>query len=271
MHTVPDTRTRRRLARLISVLLALAASAAGTGTARAQEITEAAFTEPRDPERADVLEAIRSSFRLTAIQHGLRIGLERKTRAELGGPFFGDYRRSLRIPGQWHDGDKAVTNYLGHPIQGAASGFIWIDNDPNAPRTLAFDRRYLASRLRATAFAAGYSVQFEVGPFSEASIGNVGLNPATVGWVDHVVTPTGGFLLMVGEDAIDRFLIAKLEKKVGSRLLRGALRMFLNPSRASANVAALRAPWHRDDRPMRDVALRPGDGRPSAPPAVTLD
>jgi len=214
------------------------------------QVLDDTFDDDRDSDAADVIEAVRSSFRLTAIQHALRIGLESKTRAHLGGPFIGDYRRSLRVPGQWHDGDSAVTNYVGHPIQGAASGFIWIDNDPKAPRSLRMTRDYFASRFKAMAWATGYSVQFEVGPFSEASIGNVGMNPATVGWVDHVVTPTGGVLLMVGEDAVDRFLIARLERKVGPRWMRGALRMFLNPSRATANVAGLRAPWFRADRPL---------------------
>ena len=39
-------------------------------------------------------------------------------------------------------------------------------------------------------------------PLSEASIGNVGPNPATNGWVDHVVTPVGAFGLIVAEDAL---------------------------------------------------------------------
>ena len=31
--------------------------------------------------------------------------------------------------------------------------------------------------MKAMAFSASYSVQFEVGPLSEASIGNVGMDP----------------------------------------------------------------------------------------------
>lgn len=45
-------------------------------------------------------------------------------------------------------------------------------------------------------------VQFEFGPFSEASIGNVGLRPNTTGWVDHVVTPAGALGIMIAEDAL---------------------------------------------------------------------
>ena len=46
-----------------------------------------------------------------------------------------------------------------------------------------------------------YSFQFEFGPLSEASIGNVGLRPNTTGWVDHVITPVGALGFMVAEDA----------------------------------------------------------------------
>lgn len=234
-------------------MIALLTVWCGTGSDTillAQTTAAQPFDDDADSDTADVMEAVRSSFRLTALQHALRIGLERKTRAQLGGPFFADYQRSLRMPQHWHDGDRWGTNYIGHPVQGAASGFIWIDNDPSAPRALGFTRDYWTSRLRAMAWSAGYSVQFEVGPFSEASIGNVGMNPRTIGWVDHVVTPTGGWLMMVGEDAIDRFVIAKLERRVGPKWVRGALRMVLNPSRTTANAAGLRAPWHRDSRPL---------------------
>jgi hypothetical protein len=72
---------------------------------------------------------------------------------------------------------------------------------------ISFSRRYWASRGRASLWVATYSLQFEFGPLSEASIGNVGLRPETTGWVDHVVTPVGAFGLVVAEDALDRFLV----------------------------------------------------------------
>ena len=77
-------------------------------------------------------------------------------------------------------------------------------------------KEYWASRGRATAWAAVYSVQFEFGPFSEASIGNVGLRPNTTGWVDHVVTPAGALGIMVAEDALDRYLIVRIESGPGT-------------------------------------------------------
>lgn len=54
-------------------------------------------------------------------------------------------------------------------------------------------------------------MQFEIGPLSEASIGNGGMNPATTAWTDYVMTPAGGVVWMAGEDGLDRFVIRKLE------------------------------------------------------------
>jgi hypothetical protein len=103
---------------------------------------------------------------------------------------------------------------------------------------------------RAMAWSAAYSQQFEIGPFSEASIGNVGLRPPTTGWVDHVITPTGAFGLIVAEDALDRFLVKWVEARTSNPLLRGTVRLVLNPGRALSNTASGRAPWHRDGRPL---------------------
>jgi hypothetical protein len=100
------------------------------------------------------------------------------------------------------------------------------------------------------AWAAAYSVQFEVGPLSEASIGNVGMNPETTGWVDHVVTPAGAFGWIVVEDALDRFLVKWVERHTRNTVVRASLRLALNPGRALSNSTAGRSPWHRDDRAL---------------------
>lgn len=235
-----------------TIVAALIATVLGQAHALAQSApgSEAPAFEA-DADAVDVKGVFQASLRFLFLQHAARIGFEDKTRRELGGPFFDDYRRSIRIPPQWSDGDSWLTNFVGHPVQGAASGFIWIDHDPKAPPRFALNRTYWSSRARATAFAAAYSAQFELGPLSEASIGNVGLRPETAGWVDHVVTPTGGLLFMAGEDALDRFVIAKIEGHVRSSVLRALIRMALNPSRGIANVASLRLPWDRPDRTLR--------------------
>lgn len=195
--------------------------------------------------------AMTDSLRLLIMQHMLRMA-QARTRDEFGGPFFKDYHRSVRIPNSWGDGDGWLINYVGHPIQGAATGFIWVANDPRSRRDeFGFNRDYWTTRWRALAWSTGYSLQFEFGLLSEASIGNVGLNRGTIGWTDHVITPLGGTAWMVAEDAIDRFLVRWVERRTRQPLVRIVARMVFNPSRSVANVAQGAAPWHRDARGLR--------------------
>ena len=190
------------------------------------------------------------SLKLLALEHTSRIAFQEKTRRELDGPFWRDYRQSLRIPRQWEDSDAWWVNYIGHPIHGAAAGYLWIDHDAGAPQELSLKRSYWGSRARATAWAAAYSLQFEFGPLSEASIGNVGIKSETTGWVDHVVTPVGALGLIVAEDALDRYLVKVFEQRVHNRVLRAALRLTFNPGRTLSNTASGRVPWHREGRPL---------------------
>lgn len=204
------------------------------------------------PTRATWKGAIADSFRLLMLEHIGRIAFQSKTRRELGGPFFRDYIRSAKIPDTWEDGDPWYVNYLGHPVHGGAAGFIWLDHEDGAhDPALGFSREYWTSRGRAVAWAAAYSVQFEFGPLSEASIGNVGLRPGTTGWVDHIVTPAGALGFIVAEDAIDRYVITLVESWTGNRLVRAIVRTIFNPSRAMSNVAQGRSLWHRPGRPLR--------------------
>ena len=90
--------------------------------------------------------------------------------------------------------------------------------------------------------AAVYSMQFEFGPMSEASIGNIGLRPNDR--LGGSPCNAGGALgFMVAEDALDRYLIVRIESWTGNRLLRALARMALNPSRTLSNTAQGRAPW----------------------------
>lgn len=198
----------------------------------------------------DVMGAVADSLKLLMIEHGTRITLQPKTRRELGGPFFADYRRSIRWPGQWGDTDGLLVNYLGHPIHGAAAGLIWLDHGSHRQSAPGAGGKYWASRATAAAFSAVYSVQFEVGPFSEASIGNVGMRPETSGWVDHVVTPVGALGLMVAEDLLDHHIVGWVERRTANRALRATVRIALNPSRALSNMAQSRMPWSRPGRPL---------------------
>jgi len=207
-------------------------------------------SDNRESATTDVKGAIRDSLNLLMIEHGTRIAFQSKTRAELDGLFLEDYRRSVRWPRQWGDTDGWAVNYLGHPIHGAAAGQIWLDHGPHRDSRPSEGRPYWTSRARATAFSAVYSLQFEIGPFSEASIGNVGMRPETTGWVDHVVTPAGAFGLIVAEDALDRYLVTWMEKRVTNRAARTTFRMLFNPARALSNSVSGRMPWHRPGRAL---------------------
>jgi hypothetical protein len=190
---------------------------------------------------------LQSSF-FMGVQHSFRFATERGTRGNLKGPFFRDFGRSLKGVRGWGDLDPFIVNYVGHPMMGAVSGFIYVQNDPRGRVAPFGTDEYWRSRLRAMAWSAVYSTMFEAGPVSEASLGNVGLKDGTNGAVDFVVTPLAGTGLMALEDAVDRHLIRWLESKWGNKWYRMLVRSFLNPDRAMANMMRFKVPWHRDNR-----------------------
>jgi hypothetical protein len=209
---------------------------------------------PYKPRRFQWKLALRESLEFLAIEHGDRL-LQHVTRMQLRGPFFRDWGNSVRNIRGWGDGDPIITNYIAHPMQGAVSGYIQIQNDPR-DQTVEFGRskKYWFSRLKALAWAAGYSTEFEIGPMSEASIGNVGLTKGTAGFVDLVMTPAGGLGMMVLEDALNRFVLTKIEARTTSRWKLSVYRILLNPSRSFAGVLAGRFPWQQrlDTRTQSD-------------------
>ena len=192
--------------------------------------------------------ALLESLEFTALAHGVRLAAEADTREALKGPFVRDYVGSVEGLHGWGDGDAFNVNYVQHPVEGAIFGFTQIQNDPRY-KTLEFSnsRAYWRSRLKATGWSALMSTQFEIGPFSEASIGNVGLKRGTAGWVDLVVTPAGGLAVMLLEDVLDKYVIRRFETGHGP-VARVLLRGFLNPDRSMANMLRGRVPWHRDSR-----------------------
>jgi hypothetical protein len=214
--------------------------------------------EPREaPHKMHWEPMLLQSARFLLVMHAFRLATEPSTRAELKGPFFGDYFDSVMGTWGWRDGDPKLVNYIGHPMEGSVSGFIFLQNNDRA-RNLEFDTRskaYWKSRFWASIWMCAYSLQFELGPVSEASIGNVGKVARPDGGsymaaVDLVVTPTIGFAWMVGEDFLDRHAVRGLENHTDSRVLRALARGFLNPSRSFANMMRGKAPWFRDTRPL---------------------
>jgi hypothetical protein len=202
----------------------------------------------------DLSGALRESLLFLGIEHLFRLAGQASTREELNGPFFRDWGQSVSHLRGWRDGDPFVINYMGHPMQGAITAFIEIQNDPRGRRLVfSSDREYWRSRSRAILWATIYEIQFEIGPLSESSLGNVGLKPIPASphpqsYVDFVITPTLGAVWLLSEDMLDRYLITKLELRTNSRARRIVLRSALNPSRSFSNMLRLKVPWYRDSR-----------------------
>ncbi len=191
---------------------------------------------------------LKQSGLFLGIQHGFRLATEKGTR-EMKGAFFPRFAQAVGNLHGWGDGDPFLVNYVGHPMQGSVSAYIWANNDGRY-RGVEFGRdpRYWKSRLRATAWSFAYSSQFEIGPVSEASIGYIQASYPQQGFVDHVVTPVIGMGWMIAEDAIDKYLIEPFEARVNNFWARILVRGWLNPTRSMANMMAFRAPWVRDTR-----------------------
>lgn len=185
----------------------------------------------------------------TGIMHAHRFVNEAGTRDAVHGPFWANYFDSIKELRGWDDGDGFYTSYVGHPMEGAVFAFIQVQNDPRY-RSLKFNqgRNYWISRVHALAFSAVWSTLWTMGPVSEASLGNVQLH-SSPGFVDLVGTPTLGLGWSIGEDAIDRYLLERLEAHTANRFLLVMARSFGNPTRGFANLMALRSPWQRDSRP----------------------
>jgi hypothetical protein len=219
---------------------------------------------------------IAQSLFFNVIENGFRVASDDQIRTLLATkPFWHDYVASMNQfnMGRWNDGDDFLVNYVGHPMQGAVSGFIEIQNDPTGrEQEISATRAYWMSRFKAFLWATAYSTHSEISPIGEAGIGNEGgwtypLNcpkPCTqsgvhtkytnnTGWVDFIITPTVGSLWMVAEDTLDRYVSDRVQGENRSRFLPKILRGTLNPSRTMANALRLKAPWYRDFQHGRDL------------------
>ena len=200
---------------------------------------------PEDSEKEKV------GYKKVLIQFGIFLGLEHsvrltqeRTRQELNGPFFRDWFRSAGSINGWDDGGRIGTNWILHPMQGSTSAFIFAQNDPISQKAqFGWNKNYFNAKKRQFIFAVIYSENFELGPISESSIGNVGINGEGHGYIDHVLTPSIGILLSIGEDAADKYWIRPV--MVNHKIVGRAMALVLNPGRSAANVLAGHWPWYR--------------------------
>lgn len=232
------------------------------------DLYEPVVANPAPPPPVNWVGLTKDSLNFLVIMHGFRCGTEPGTRDAFGvNSFFPGYIHAVENLHGWNDGDPFYVNYIGHPMQGAVSSAIWANND-RAYKYVYFgsDKDYWKEKLRGGAFAYFYSVQFEIGPMSEASIGNLQSYYPAFGFVDHVVTPTVGTGWAIGEDVIDRYLVRRIEDDTDNRVLKLLARGVLNPARSFANVLGGRYPWYRSNRPPVSSAYSSAYYRPNPVP-----
>ena len=196
---------------------------------------------------------------------------------ENGVPFnhyWSDYKHSLSTwaDSGWSDGDPFLDNYIGHPIQGALTGFIQVQNDPQGEKLeFSNSKAYWRSRLKAMLWSAAYSTQWEIGPLSELTIEKYGAvsrgkwNPdgtypcvskncvTGTGKVDVVITPLGGLGWMVAEDVLDKQIARRVEGATRNKFLIATTRCAVNPIRGAANILHGKSPWFRASRDTEQV------------------
>jgi hypothetical protein len=200
--------------------------------------------------------AIGQALLFTTIGHVFRVASEEKTRRELDGPFFKDWFKSAGalFGSGWSDGGRDFTNYVIHPLSGSVYGHIYRQNHPqDRDIRIALSKEYFGHMGKTTVFSFVASLAWEIGPYSEASIGNVGLyntpESQQMTWGDVVVTPLFGVWgVMVIEDLLERFVIRKVEAQTANRWIKALFRIPLTPTRSAANLMAIKRPDYRPDR-----------------------
>lgn len=196
----------------------------------------------------------------TAIENAGNIALDKETRGDLvGNPFVSTWFKCVRQfrYDQWRDDDGFVVDYIAHGLQGGIVGASFLQHSPTG-RGLVYvnNGNYWRSRLKGMAWIAVYEVQWKIGPASEASIGNSGLNTYytdrvkgrstnETGFQDFVDTPLLGFGWNVGEDAIDRFIMPHIWQHTHNKV---ALSLYsvITPSKAIANILRFKPFYYRD-------------------------
>ena len=239
-------------------------------------VVDAGSYDYRPPEHYHWGGLLAQSLFFNVIENGFRAASDDQIRNLLANkPFWHDYAASIKQFNmrRWNDGDDFLVNYTGHPMQGAVSGFIEIQNDPRGRELeIGADREYWESRFKAFLWATAYSTHSEISPIGEAGIGNEGgwtypihckarcTEPGTykhytnnTGWVDFIVTPTAGTLWLLAEDTLDRYISDRIQGDDRSRIMPKIIRGALNPSRTMANAVRFKAPWYRDSQQNADI------------------
>jgi hypothetical protein len=217
--------------------------------------------------------ALFESFTLFGVEQAYVVHTDyRWVVSENGVPFnhyWRDYKQSLSswIHSGWNDGDPNMYGYVGHPIQGLATSYIQIQNDPQSEKMeFSNTKAYWKRVLKATIFNAVYSTQWNIGPLSEPTIEKYGTKDRSpwntngtwpcntahcytgVGQIDLVMTPLGGMGWLVGEDWLDKNVTERVEARTTNRVLIDTVRCGLNPIQVGTNFLHGKRPWYRASR-----------------------
>jgi hypothetical protein len=242
---------RARDRAFVCLIIALFAVFAATSSRADDDDSPMAVTPPQKDEGGIRWKPlIGNTLTFLTVSHAFRWAKEEYTReATLQGPYFKGVASAVGSLHGWGDGDEFLTNYVGHPMQGAVTGYIFAHNDPKY-REVEFgrNREYWRGKTRAFVFSALYGVAFEIGPYSEATVGKVQASWPQQGLVDWAVSPTIGLAWTLAEDSLDQYIVKPFEGKFQNPALRALVRGWLNPSRSFANLMMFKYPWHRDTR-----------------------
>lgn len=208
--------------------------------------------------------ALLESFAFLAINHAYLAHTDYRYITSDGGVpfnhFWRDYKISLSTWANsgWDDGDPFLDNYVGHPIEGALTGFIQVQNDPGGEKLeFSSSKAYWKSRFKAFLWSAAYSTQFELGPMGEMTVEKYGTFGGWMqngkwitgeGQVDLVMTPVGGLGWMLMEDLLDKQVARRIEGSTRNRFWVNFTRCAVNPVRGGANILHRRWPWYRASR-----------------------
>ena len=207
------------------------------------------------------------TLEFTMFSHAWRAAFDPSLRYQLNHkPFFHDWLASYAGYNlhRWGDGDDFVVNYVGHPLQGAVTNRLFLQNNPRSFVSIGKNRNYWVPLRWGTLWAAIWQVQWKVGPLSETSFGAAGgweyvpdcgtdlaclKNPKyskpptnNTGLTDWVSTPLIGAAWVIAEDTLDRYVVAPIARNhpiLGGRLLRAVL----EPSRDFAALFAGKFIW----------------------------
>lgn len=222
-----------------------------------------------EPGRYSVKGLLWQSLLFTGVENGYRLSTDYFMRHQVAdGPYWHNYFTSLQHwdMNRWSDGDDFLVDNIGHPMQGAVSAFIEIQNSPQQRvLRLSNTKEYWHSRFLALMWATVFSTQQKIGPLGEAALGNDGgytyvpncpfpckswrpgqtyLN--NTGWTDFIMTPAGGTVWVVMEDFLDRKVSDRVQDAHPDSVFPLILRSALNPARSMANFMRWRTPWYRD-------------------------